>query len=141
MIIANAVDIPGALGDRNDVRRADAVVPGPWERQSVEMFDAVRTYTDRDDKVAFFKGRALTLFTDRRAVQSSDLAIVLERADWYVMAAHGDGVYPLLTAADAARLGAEEVWHNDAWVLWRLPRGGGRSTLGSRTFNGVDQRA
>jgi hypothetical protein len=130
LIVANAVGIPGALLDRNDVRRADEVVPGPWERESVEMFGAVRTYTGRDDMVAFFKARALTLFTDRRAVQSSDLAIVLERADWYVMAAHGDGVYPLLTADDAVRLGAEKVWHNDAWVLWRLPESELSSLLG-----------
>jgi hypothetical protein len=46
-----------------------AVKEGPNRADAVEMFEAVKRSTDADTVVGFFKARAMTLYTDRRAVQ------------------------------------------------------------------------
>ena len=48
---------------------AGAVEFGPTHPSSIEMFDAVMANSDPDDVVAGPKARALTLMTDRRAIQ------------------------------------------------------------------------
>lgn len=114
-----------------------ALVPGEWRRVAAAnergvqdgpaapyaqaAFDAVARHTRRDDIVAFFKARAMTLYTDRRAVQSSELGIVLARADWFMMRRGSDHSQPLVSDAEAGRLGLIEVWSDETWVLWRIP--------------------
>ncbi len=108
-----------------DVQRANdsgIVQDGPLSPDAVAALDAVRHRTHQDDVVAFFKARAMTFFTDRRAVQSSDLQVVRERADFF-LARRGSGFsQPLVSAAEAAAMDWTDVWHNDSWTLWRLPR-------------------
>jgi hypothetical protein len=88
----------------------------------------VRTFTHQDDVIAFFKGRALTLYTDRRAVQSSPLEPVRQRADFFLMeqgpATDGklDATGALwVSDSQAADMGWSEVWRSDRWVLWSIP--------------------
>jgi len=121
---ANLVDLPAAVRQTNDANRDGSVQTGPDEATSREMFAAVRAHTHYDDIVGFFKGRALTLYTDRRAVQSKDLSLILQRADYFVMGRTAGVGIPNLTDAQAATAGLEEVWSNSAWVLYRVPQTG-----------------
>ena len=121
LLTASAVDIPSAVAQARDFDRSGAVVAGPMQQTSLEMFAAVKRYTHHDDLIAFYKGRALSLYTDRRAVQSKDLSLILERADFFVMGVSGSTGIPILTAPEAADAGLVEVWSNAAWTLWRVP--------------------
>ena len=121
LLAANLVDVPDALRATRAADRDGAIQTGPDQPTSVEMLDAVKRYTHRDDLVAFFKGRALTLYTERRAVQSKDLDIILERADFFVMGRLEPVGIPVLTDEQAATAGLVEVWSNAEWVLWRVP--------------------
>ena len=97
-----------------DARRIDRPAFSPYEPGAQEMFAAVRELTAGDDVVAFGAARAMTLFTDRRALQVRDLTLLPSEADWWVVAPDADGEF---VAPD----GAEQAWSNPAYALYRLP--------------------
>ncbi|HEX2192314.1 MAG TPA: glycosyltransferase family 39 protein [Acidimicrobiales bacterium] len=96
-------------------------VNGPESPEAVEMLSTVRQMTRGDDVLLFFRARAMSLYTDRKAVQGSNLQQLLPRVDWYVMAKGSTYSQALLTDGDAAALGLTKTWENGGWVLWRVP--------------------
>lgn len=86
-------------------------------------FDAIVNYTDIDDKVVYYRARAMTLYTGRRGVQTQLVSKAQRLGDWYLEA--------LWTANDYSqlRVGIDEllsrdwkiVWENEHWRLWRIP--------------------
>ncbi len=119
--LVHLADFPKAV---SDVRRANAagVVDGPESPYAQAGFTAIRTYTHQDDVVAFFKARAMTLYTNRRAVQSSDLTILRQRADYFLMRRGSTASQPSVSESEGATMSWTVVWQDDTWVLWRLPR-------------------
>jgi len=97
-------------------------VNGPESPAAQEMLQAVRDGTRGDDVILFFRARAMTLYTDRLAVQGSNLDLMLKRVDWYVMAKNSTYSQTLLTDQDAAARGLTKAWENSGWVIWRVPR-------------------
>ncbi len=96
-------------------------VHGPESADAQEMFQAVRNLTRTDDVILFFRSRAMTLYSDRRAVMGSNLQLLLPRSDWYVMAKNSTYVQTLLTDEQAAAYGLTKRWENVGWVIWRVP--------------------
>ena len=96
---------------------------GPTTPAAVEMADAVKRCTKGNDVVAFFRARALSMLTDRKAIQSGDINLITQRADWYMMNVGSTYSQPLVDDAMAADLGLEKVWQNAEWVLWLIPGG------------------
>ena len=94
---------------------------GPETDSAQEMFATVRRITQPDDVILFFRARAMTLYTDRRAIQGSDLDQMLTTADWYVMEKGSTYSQTLLTDAEAATYGLSKTWENPGWILWRVP--------------------
>ena len=114
-------DMPSSVRDARAFNEAGEVLDGPEAPYAQEAFAAVRTYTHQDDVVAFFKARVLTFYTDRRAVQSSDLEIVRQRADYFMSRTGSAFSQPAVGAVEAAEMGWVTVWADEFWVLWRLP--------------------
>jgi hypothetical protein len=100
--------------------RGGGQADGPESAYAQEGWNALRTFTHQDDVIAFFKVRAMTLYTDRRGVQSSDLDIVRQRADYYLMRRGMKGGQPLVTLSEGEALGWTVVWQDQSWVLWRI---------------------
>ena len=73
------------------------------------MFDAVRATTDEDDVIGFFRARAMNLYSDRRSLQVTSLAHVLERTDYYVMATNSTYSQVLISDEEADAAGLEGV--------------------------------
>ncbi|MDO8364046.1 MAG: hypothetical protein Q7V88_14205 [Actinomycetota bacterium] len=119
--LAHLTDLPSQVSAAQRFNDAGRVHDGPEAAYAQAAFTAVRTYTHQDDVVAFFKARALTFYTDRRAVQSSPLEIVRQRADYFMMRRDSTFSQPLVTDSEGAAMGWEIVWQDDNWVLWRLP--------------------
>jgi hypothetical protein len=118
LVLINAADLKHTL----DYRRVyDPVVNGPEAPEAEQMFTAVKTLTRGDDVILFFRARAMTLYTDRLAVQGSDLTLMLPRSDWYVMAKGSTYSQTLLTDAEGSGLGLTKAWENPGWVIWRVP--------------------
>jgi hypothetical protein len=96
---------------------------GPETPAAQQMFAAVEQYTRGNDIILFFRARAMTLYTDRVALQGGDPGQMLPQVNWYVMEKGSTYSQPLLTDSQAAQYGLTEVWQNNAWVLWRVPPG------------------
>jgi hypothetical protein len=96
-------------------------VNGPDLPESKQMFAAVKEKTRGDDVILFARARAMSLYTDRNAIQGSDLDLLLPRADWYVMEKDSTYSQTLLTDAEAANRRLTKTWENGKWVLWRVP--------------------
>lgn len=125
--IDRIADVRGA-NDRGDY------LLGPGDPAEDAAIQAVRDHTSINDTVAFFKARALTYLTDRRAIQTADRRTLLTNADYYLQRdgefGEPGGFSPFFglvrfTAADAADIGLVEVWRNDRWVLWWIPDSAG----------------
>ena len=120
LVIANATDMRHAV-DYHRVYKG--TIHGPTSPEAIEMEDKVLECTRGDDVVAFFRARAMTMLTDRLSIQTGSIDQVLQRADWFVMEKDSTYSQPLVSDADAARLGLRKVWENSDWVLWLVPGG------------------
>jgi hypothetical protein len=98
--------------------RGELLIDGPEQPYAQAAFAAVRAYTQMDDVVEFFKVRALTLYTDRRGVQSGILTVIEQRADFYLMRKGGGG--PQVSPADGASMGWTIRWQDPQWILWKV---------------------
>jgi hypothetical protein len=103
--------------------KGQLLADGPEQPAAKAAFEAVRTYTHMDDVVEFFKVRALTLYTDRRGIQSNILAVIRARADYYLMRKGGGGAQ--VSPTEGASMGWTLVWENPQWVLWKVKAAGG----------------
>ena len=94
---------------------------GPGDPAAVEMFEQVEERTRRDDVLAFFRARAMTLYTDRTTLQLTSLPEVLAKVDWYVMVKDSTYSQALVTPGAASAAGLTVEWENDRFILWRVP--------------------
>ena len=95
-------------------------VNGPQTPAAQEMLSIVREQTQEDDVILFFRARAMTFYTDRRAIQGSNLDDVLDTADWYVMAKGSTYSQQLIDEPQASTYGLVKRWENAEWVLWEV---------------------
>ena len=113
--------VADATSQMRDLRAAGLdLADGPEQPYAQAAWDAVRTYTHQDDVIGFFKVRALTLYTDRRGVQSTPLDVVQQRADFLLMRRGMETGQPLITQREGEAMGWTIVWSDDDWVLWKV---------------------
>jgi hypothetical protein len=117
-VVSNAADLYHKTQYRLDY---DYVHWGPEHPTAVEMFAEVRSRTRRDEVVAFFRARAMNLYSDRQSLQLNNADHILARADWYVMEKNSTYFQLLLTGEAAADLGLTLEWENERFMLWRVP--------------------
>ena len=99
-------------------------IDGPETPAPQQMFAAVGHYTRGDDIILFFRARAMTIYTNRVALQGrGDAAQMLPQVNWYVMEKDSTYSRPVFTDSQAAQYRLTEVWQNNVWVLWRGPPG------------------
>jgi hypothetical protein len=117
--------LPSTISETREINAAGGIADGPLRRPAMDAYDAVRQFTRSDDVIAFFKARSMTFFTDRRAVQSKSLDVVVARADYYLMRRDSTDGQPLTGPERALALRFTQVWSNDEWILWRIPNSDG----------------
>ena len=93
-------------------RRIDRPAFSPFEPEPQQMFAVVRDRTAADDVIAFSAARAMTYFTDRRAVQVRGADPVPPLADWIVVDLSDSEPAP-------TRPGFVETWRNERYALLR----------------------
>ncbi|MGB8861760.1 MAG: hypothetical protein WCC60_21070 [Ilumatobacteraceae bacterium] len=120
LTVAHLTELPSTVRAAHEAN-ASGQPEGPAAEYVQDAFAAIRRYTHQDDVVSFFKVRTLTLYTDRRGVQSDDLEIVRQRADYIMLLKHSNQGQPLVGEADADAMHWQAVWQDDDWVLYRLP--------------------
>ena len=117
VIGAHLVVLPGRVADARDFNQADRQQIGPSNPTVTPIYDAVLELTPGDAVVAFFRARTMTLLTDRRSFQTSDLDRILQSADFYAEKRNSRYWQPLL---DEGHPGLVEVWSDARWILWEV---------------------
>ena len=119
LAVGNLVKVADLAVDARRFEREGNVVWGPDDPGSLEMFAAVERLTDPDDVIGFFKARAMTQRTDRRAIQVDELRPLERNVDvitHLVVETTADGSLPApLTPADTTVL-----WSNPTFTLHHL---------------------
>ena len=121
LVVVHAAVLPGDIGDARDFNRAGRQQVGPTSPDVTPIFDAVAMYTRAEDVIAYFRARTMTLYTDRLAIQTTDIDRVRDRADFYAQQRGSTYYQPELTMEEAEELGFTMVWSNSRWILWRVP--------------------
>ena len=103
------------------LRRRGRQQIGPTDPTITPIFDAVQQHTAPTDVIAYFRARTMTLYTDRRTIQTTNIDRVLQRADYFAQMRFSDYSQPDITPFEAEELGLVEVWSDDRWILWRVP--------------------
>lgn len=121
LVAVHAVVLPGDIGDAREFDRAGRQQIGPTDPASIPIYAAVETYTEPGAVIAYFRARTMTLLTDRLAFQTTSLARIRQRADYFAQQRFSDYFQPDETETELVAAGFVEVWSNERWILWRLP--------------------
>jgi hypothetical protein len=121
LVVVHATVLPGDIADARDFNRGGRQQIGPTSPDVTPIFAAIEEYTRPDDVVAYFRARTLTLYTDRRAIQTTDIERVRDVADFLAQQRGSTYYQPALTTEEAAELGFTMVWSDSNWILWRVP--------------------
>ena len=116
-----AVVLPDDIADARDFDRDGRQQVGPTNPAVTPIFDAVEMFTRPDDVIVYFRARTMTLYTDRLAIQTTDIDRVRDRADFYAQQRGSTYYQPELSMEEAEELGFTMVWSNSEWILWRVP--------------------
>jgi hypothetical protein len=120
LVFHHTTQLPLAIRATDQTNASVATADGPESAYVQPAWSAVRKFTHVDDIVAFWRVRALTLYTDRRGVQSSTLDVVNQQADYFLMRKDSVFFQPLVTDDQAANLGWKNIWQDTKWVLWQV---------------------
>jgi hypothetical protein len=121
LIAVHAAVLPGDIDDARRFNRSSELSMGPTDPTVTPVFDAVARLTRPDDVIAFYRARTMTLYTDRRAIQTTLVDRISQRADYFAQQRGSDFYQPLLSEAQGRDLGYEIVWSDTHWILWEVP--------------------
>ena len=63
----------------------------------------------------------MTLYTDRRTIQTPAWTSPCPHADYYAQQRYSSYFQPDISESEAQARGMVEVWSNSRWILWKLP--------------------
>ena len=110
------------------MRRRPSTTPvpcsaGPAQEQNQIAMDAIEKYTRPDDIVVYYRARTATLYTGRRALQTTSLNNMVANGDWFMQNKKDNYSQVVATPEQLTAAGFELVWENNDWRLWRIPDG------------------
>lgn len=120
LAIANNVVTKDRIDNAQLAHDVGSIEWGAQHPSAIQMFEAVRHYTDLDDIVAAPKARSMVLLTERWAVQVDDYRPLPPDVDVELIVTERDGRrYP-----EFSQLSDQwtEVWSNDRFVLFQRVR-------------------
>lgn len=130
--LLTAYHLPKVQDRLDQVSRQRAIgadmADGPESPYVQPAWAALERYTHQDDIVAFWKVRAMGLYTNRRGVQTVRRDIIEQRADFYLMKKGQTSYQLLVTESQGLGYGWTVVWEDESWILWGIPRNVGAST-------------
>jgi hypothetical protein len=121
LVVVAAFAIGSLQSARTNLDRHRTVNDGPFEPQSAELFEWIRSTTAPDSVVIFFKPRAMRLLTDRAALLVDDCS-QLGRGNYVVIRKTG-GDTGQLRADEVARcrsVDAARAFENTEYVAYRI---------------------
>ena len=83
--------------------------------------EAIEKYT-RPTRSSSTTARTATLYTGRRALQTTSFNNMVANGDWFMQNKKDNYSQVVATADQLAASGFELVWEDDNWRLWRIPK-------------------
>jgi hypothetical protein len=62
----------------------------------------------------------MTLYTDRRSIQTQSMDRMIQHADYYAQQRYSSYFQPDISEAEGRARGMVPVWSNSRWILWKL---------------------
>jgi hypothetical protein len=121
LVGVHAVNVPTDLADVRDFNADGRQQSGPTNPDVAPIFDAVLTYTEPTATIGYYRARTMTLYTDRRSIQTLSIERMIQHADYFAQQRFSSYFQPPVAEADAVARGMVEVWSNSRWILWKLP--------------------
>jgi hypothetical protein len=121
LVVVHVVNLPGDLSDVRDFNRNGRQQIGPTDPAVTPIFAAVERYTEPTATIGYFRARTMTLYTDRRSIQTQSIERMLQRADYYAQQRFSAYFQPDISEAEARARGMVPVWSDSRWILWKLP--------------------
>jgi Dolichyl-phosphate-mannose-protein mannosyltransferase len=131
LAVFHATDLPRRVDAAQAYNDSGAIQRGPAQEQYQVAMDAIEKYTGPDDVVVYFRARTATLYTGRRAVQTTSLNNMLADGDWFMQNKKDNYSQVVATPEQLTAAGFELVWENDDWRLWRIPEQAVKSAASS----------
>jgi hypothetical protein len=128
LALGNIVQARTRLDNARAFEDAGAVEWGPTHPAAVAMFDQVIARTTPDDVVAGPKARAMTLMTDRRAIQVDQYRPIPETLPFALIVAELQSETAKELATDTGNFTI--VWLNDRFVIYQPSSAASASTNG-----------
>jgi hypothetical protein len=123
LAVFHATDLPRRVDAANAFNDSGATQRGPAQEQYQVAMDAIDKYTRPDDIVVYYRARTATLYTGRRALQTTSLNNMVADGDWFMQNKKDNYSQVVATPEQLTAAGFELVWENDDWRLWRIPDG------------------
>jgi len=120
LVIVHVAVLPGQIGSAMDFDRSGRQQVGPTHPDYVPIYEAVAANTKPTDVVVFYRARTMTLLTDRRTLQTSNLDGAEQRADFYAQLRGSTYSQPEMAELEGYRRGYTVAWSDDRWILWDL---------------------
>jgi len=116
----HANKLPSRVSAARDFDAAGRQQVGPTHPDVAPVYAAVAAMTDPDDVVWFFRARTMTLLTDRRAIQTTNVERGERNADYVALNRWSDFFEPTLDEMEAIQRGYQVVWRNESWILYDI---------------------
>jgi hypothetical protein len=100
------------------------IVDGPYEKESIELFNYISSNTDRNSIIVFFKPRAMTLYTDRKSAAIADFNKMNKSgADYIVCNTHTtDQVWQIPKETEVIKYSTKvhKIFSNKKYNLYKI---------------------
>ncbi|MDQ3469427.1 MAG: hypothetical protein M3487_06650 [Actinomycetota bacterium] len=123
LVILHVTVLPTRIASAMDFDRDGRQQVGPTHPDYLPIYDAVIASTKPMDVVVFYRARTMTLLTDRRTLQTTNLDRAAARADFYAQQRGSTYSQPEMTELEGYQRGFTVAWSNDVWILWDLDPG------------------
>ena len=123
LAVFHATDLPRRVDAAQVYNDSGAVQRGPAMEQNQIAMEAIEKYTRPDDIVVYYRARTATLYTGRRALQTTSLNNMVANGDWFMQNKKDNYSQVVATPEQLSAAGFELVWEDDDWRLWRIPEG------------------
>ncbi|MGI9051345.1 MAG: hypothetical protein ACR2HQ_01620 [Ilumatobacteraceae bacterium] len=121
VVAVHAVVLPSTLDRVAAQERGGRQQFGPADPAVAAIFEAVRDLTPPDAVITYYRARTMTLFTDRRTIQTRSVDQMLERSDYFAQLRNSKFAQPDVSPFEAREIGLEQIWTDARWVLWKVP--------------------
>ena len=123
LAVYHATDLPQRIDAAQAFNDSGAVQRGPALEQNQVAMEAIEKYTPPDEIVVYYRGRTATLYTGRRALQTTSFNNMVANGDWYMQNKKDNYSQVVATADQLTESGFQLIWEDDNWRLWRIPDG------------------